>query len=67
VHFLDIELSSITKIWGEIIAVVNKFFWIEDGLLGIPGCWRSTTLHLIVGLENVSERIQKTPALGGRV
>ncbi len=66
-HILDIELSSITKIWGEIIAVANKFFWIEEGLLGMPGCGKSTTLHLIVGLENVSERIQKTPALGGGV
>ncbi len=66
-HILDIELSSITKIWGEIIAVVNKFFWIVEGLLGMPGCGKSTTLQLIVGLENVSERIQKTPALRGGV
>lgn len=64
---MDIELSSITKIWGEIIAVVNKFFWIEEGLSGMPGYGKSATLHLIVGLENVSERIQKTRALGGGV
>ena len=59
-HISDIELSGI-------IAVVNKFFRIGEGLLGLPGCGMSTTLHLIVGLENVSEGKQKTPALGGGV
>ena len=54
-----IELSGITKRWGESIAVDNVSFRVEEGtfavLLGPSGCGKSTTLRMIAGLEDVSE------------
>lgn len=54
-----IELSGITKRWGETIAVDNVSFRVEEGtftvLLGPSGCGKSTTLRMIAGLEDVSE------------
>jgi ABC-type glutathione transport system ATPase component len=68
-HMSVIELSGITKRWGEIIAVDNVSFWAgEDSfaiLLGPSGCGKSTTLRMIAGLEDVSEGMQKICALGG--
>jgi ABC-type sugar transport system ATPase subunit len=64
-----IELSGITKRWGEIIAVDKVSFWVGEGsfaiLLGPSGCGKSTTLRMIAGLEDVSEGMQKICALGG--
>ena len=54
-----IELSGITKRWGELIAVDNISFRVEEGtftvLLGPSGCGKSTTLRMIAGLEEISE------------
>jgi len=54
-----IELSGITKKWGETIGVDNVSFRVEEGsfavLLGPSGCGKSTTLRMIAGLEDVSE------------
>ena len=54
-----IELSGITKRWGETIAVNNVSFRVEEGtfaiLLGPSGCGKSTTLRMIAGLEDVSD------------
>jgi sn-glycerol 3-phosphate transport system ATP-binding protein len=53
-----IELSDISKRWGETIAVDNVSFEVEEGtfavLLGPSGCGKSTTLRMIAGLEDVS-------------
>ena len=54
-----IELSGITKKWGETIGVDNVSFRVEEGsfavLLGPSGCGKSTTLRMIAGLDDVSE------------
>jgi sn-glycerol 3-phosphate transport system ATP-binding protein len=54
-----IELSGITKRWGESTAVDNVSFRVERGtftvLLGPSGCGKSTTLRMIAGLEDISE------------
>jgi len=54
-----IELSGITKRWGDSVAVDNVSFRVEEGsfaiLLGPSGCGKSTTLRMIAGLEDVSE------------
>jgi len=54
-----IELSRITKRWGDAIAVDNVCFRIEEGtfaiLLGPSGCGKSTTLRMIAGLEEPSD------------
>ena len=62
-----IELSSITKRWGDTVGVDDVSFRVEDGtfaiLLGPSGCGKSTTLRMIAGLEDVSEG---TLTIGGR-
>ena len=53
-----IELVSVSKAWGDTIAVDDVSFTVEEGsfvvLLGPSGCGKSTTLRLIAGLESVS-------------
>ncbi len=53
-----IELVSVSKAWGDTIAVDDVSFAVEEGsfvvLLGPSGCGKSTTLRLIAGLESVS-------------
>jgi sn-glycerol 3-phosphate transport system ATP-binding protein len=55
----QIELSSVSKLWGDTRAVDDVSFTVEEGtfavLLGPSGCGKSTTLRLIAGLEEVSE------------
>lgn len=62
-----IELSSITKRWGDTVGVNDVSFRVEEGtfaiLLGPSGCGKSTTLRMIAGLEDVSEG---TLTIGGR-
>ncbi|MHA1153879.1 MAG: ABC transporter ATP-binding protein [Alphaproteobacteria bacterium] len=62
-----IELSGVTKAWGDTVAVDDVSFEASEGeftvLLGPSGCGKSTTLRLIAGLESLTAgRI----AIGGR-
>lgn len=54
-----IELSNITKRWGDAFGVNDVSFRVEEGsfaiLLGPSGCGKSTTLRMIAGLDEVSE------------
>jgi len=50
-----IELTNVTKRWGQFYAVDNLSLVIEDNafvtLLGPSGCGKTTTLRMIAGLE----------------
>ncbi len=50
-----IELTNVTKRWGQFYAVDNLNLTIEDNafvtLLGPSGCGKTTTLRMIAGLE----------------
>ena len=50
-----IELTNVTKRWGQFYAVDNLSLTIEDNafvtLLGPSGCGKTTTLRMIAGLE----------------
>ena len=50
-----IELTNVTKRWGQFYAVDNLSLAIEDNafvtLLGPSGCGKTTTLRMIAGLE----------------
>ena len=52
-----IEISNVSKFWGDIKAVENLNINVDEGefvvLLGPSGCGKSTTLRLIAGLESV--------------
>lgn len=54
-----LEVDNLTKYYGELLAVDDLSFRIEDGefgtLLGPSGCGKSTTLHTIAGLIEPSE------------
>ena len=53
-----IEISNVSKFWGDVKAVENLNINVDEGefvvLLGPSGCGKSTTLRLIAGLESVS-------------
>lgn len=53
-----IVLESVSRHWGDIRAVDDVSFEVEQGtmlvLLGPSGCGKSTTLRLIAGLESVT-------------
>ncbi|MFD2208092.1 ABC transporter ATP-binding protein [Kiloniella antarctica] len=53
-----IELSNISKQWGDTTAVDNISFTVDEGtfavLLGPSGCGKSTSLRMISGLEDIS-------------
>ena len=53
-----IEISNVSKFWGDIKAVENLNISVDEGefvvLLGPSGCGKSTTLRLIAGLESVT-------------
>jgi iron(III) transport system ATP-binding protein len=55
----SVEFRSVTKRYGNVVAVNAVSFTIEPGtlvtLLGPSGCGKTTTLRLIAGLEMVSE------------
>ena len=54
-----VEFEKVTKAFGEVNAVKNISFEINQGqlvtLLGPSGCGKTTTLRLIAGLEMVTE------------
>jgi sn-glycerol 3-phosphate transport system ATP-binding protein len=54
----QVELRSVTKMWGADPAVADVSFTLRKGafaaLLGPSGCGKSTTLRLIAGLERVT-------------
>jgi len=54
-----VEVQSITKRFGEVLAVDDVSFSVEEGefvtLLGPSGCGKTTTLRMIAGLESPSE------------
>ena len=54
-----IEISGVTKRFGEVVAVHNMHLTIADGeffaLLGPSGCGKTTTLRMIAGLEIPTE------------
>jgi len=54
----EVELRSVTKIWGAEPAVSGVSFLVRAGdlvaLLGPSGCGKSTTLRLIAGLETAT-------------
>ncbi len=64
---LDLELISLTKRYGETIAVDAISYHFGTGtyacLLGPSGCGKSSTLRMIAGHENVSDG---SITLGGR-
>ncbi len=49
-----IELNSITKAWGDVVAVEPTDLTIDDGefvaILGPSGCGKSTTLFMLAGI-----------------
>ena len=51
----EVELSNVTKLFGEVTAVDNINIQIADGeffsLLGPSGCGKTTTLRMIAGFE----------------
>ena len=53
-----IEISNVSKFWGDVKAVENLNINVDEGefvvLLGPSGCGKSTTLRLIAGLESVT-------------
>ncbi len=53
---LAVELSDVTKAFGEVIAVEEVSLSIKDGeffsLLGPSGCGKTTTLRMIAGFED---------------
>ena len=54
-----VEFENVTKAFGDVNAVKNISFEINQGqlvtLLGPSGCGKTTTLRLIAGLEMVTE------------
>ena len=50
-----VEIKNLTKRWGDVTAVDNVSFSIEEGsfltLLGPSGCGKTTILRMIAGLE----------------
>lgn len=54
-----IELSNVSKCWGDFVAVNDLNMVIEDRgfviLLGPSGCGKTTTLRMIAGLETPTE------------
>jgi len=57
-HAARIELSHVTKLYGEVAAVRDVSFTVDAGslvtLLGPSGCGKTTTLRLIAGLETAA-------------
>lgn len=57
--FSEIQLSGLTKRFGDLLAVDDLDLTVQDGeflvLLGPSGCGKSTTLRMIAGLEIPSE------------
>ena len=53
-----IEISNVSKFWGDVKAVENLNINVDEGefvvLLGPSGCGKSTTLRLIAGLESIT-------------
>jgi len=66
-HKLDLELISLTKRYGETIAVDAISYHFSTGtyacLLGPSGCGKSSTLRMVAGHESVSDG---SITLGGR-
>jgi spermidine/putrescine transport system ATP-binding protein len=54
-----VELLSVTKRFGEVVAVNDVSLQIEDGeffsLLGPSGCGKTTSLRMIAGLETLTK------------
>jgi spermidine/putrescine transport system ATP-binding protein len=55
----DLRVENITKKFGDVTAVDNVSFTIEEGqfatLLGPSGCGKTTTLRIVAGLEQQTE------------
>ena len=53
-----IELRSVSKLWGDVVALAPTNLLIAEGsftvLLGPSGCGKTTTLRLIAGLDSAS-------------
>ena len=53
-----IELRSVSKLWGDVVALSPTNLLIPEGsftvLLGPSGCGKTTTLRLIAGLDSAS-------------
>ena len=64
----EVELTSVRKSYGHVVAVKDISLEIKDRefvvLVGPSGCGKSTTLRMIAGLEEISSG---TIAIGGRV
>jgi multiple sugar transport system ATP-binding protein len=54
-----VELSQVSKLYGEVVAVRNFNLTTRDGefvvLVGPSGCGKTTTMRMIAGLETVTE------------
>jgi multiple sugar transport system ATP-binding protein len=55
----EVQFNGITKRFGDVVAVEDSSFTIENGellvLLGPSGCGKTTTLRMIAGLEYPTE------------
>ena len=53
-----IELTNLTKKWGDFVGVDNFNLTIKDKeflvLLGPSGCGKTTTMRMIAGLEEIT-------------
>jgi len=56
---IDVELQSVSKKYGKVLAVQRVSLSVEQGeflsLLGPSGCGKTTTMRLIAGLETPTE------------
>ena len=59
----EIELINVSKSWGDFNAVKNFNLIIKDKeflvLLGPSGCWKTTTMRMIAGLEDLTNGVIK--------
>src|SRR5215212_2044627 len=55
----NVVLRDVVKVYGDVVAVDNVSFEVEDGdfvaLVGPSGCGKTTTLNLVAGLIELTD------------